>query len=138
MTPISYTAEVSVRFADLDPYGHVNATNYLDYVVTARWAYAKERFDVTDKTFIERKVGFFMTRADQSFKRPIVGVQKVVASSFVREVADAKLWVPYTLKSLDGKTTFSEGTLEFMCIDLTTNKPTNMPDWVKPLFFEGA
>ncbi len=136
MTPIKYTANVMVRFADLDPYGHVNATNYLDYVVTARWSFAHERFGVTDKTFVEKNLGFYMTRADQSFKRPIAGVQTVVASSFVREVAQAKLVVPYDISSTDGKVRFSEGVLEFMCIDLSTNKPTSMPDWVRPFFFE--
>jgi YbgC/YbaW family acyl-CoA thioester hydrolase len=136
--PISYSAEVLVRFADLDPYGHVNATNYLDYIVTARWHYAKERFGATDRTFIDKGIGFFVTRAELLFKRPIVGVQPIIARSHIREIAEAKLWAPYEITSKDGKTVFSEGTLEFAVIDLKSNRPTACPDWVHPYFFEEA
>jgi YbgC/YbaW family acyl-CoA thioester hydrolase len=137
MTPIVYKAAVPVRFSDLDPYGHVNSTHYLDYIISSRFAYARERFGVTDKTFTEKKIGFYLTKAEMSFKRPILGVAGVVvAQSFVKDVADVRLIVPYELRSADESTVHSAGTLEFCIVELTHGRPTPMTDWVRQLFFE--
>ena len=37
MKPIVYRSELNVRFAELDPYGHVNSTHYLDYIISSRF-----------------------------------------------------------------------------------------------------
>jgi acyl-CoA thioester hydrolase/thioesterase-3 len=137
MKPIVYKAALPVSFSDLDPYGHVNSTHYLDYVISARWSYAREKLGVTDKLFAEKRVGFYLTRAEMAFKRPIAGAAgTILASSFVEDVAGPRLVVPYELRSADETVLHSAGTLEFCVIDLGTGKPTTFPEWVRPLFFE--
>jgi YbgC/YbaW family acyl-CoA thioester hydrolase len=137
MKPIVYKAALPVRFSDLDPYGHVNSTHYLDYVISARWAYAREHLGVTDKLFAEKRTGFYLTRAEMAFKRPIAGAAgTIVASSFVQDLADSRLIVPYELRSADESVLHSSGTLEFCVIDLGTGKPISFPEWVRPLFFQ--
>jgi acyl-CoA thioesterase FadM len=37
--PVEFDYSLDVRFDDLDSYGHVNSTRYLDYVSTARLLY---------------------------------------------------------------------------------------------------
>ena len=136
MKPILYESTLPVRFSDLDPYGHVNSTHYLDYVISARWAFARDRLHVSEKSLGEKKVGFYLAKAQMAFKRPIVGGGSIVAKSHVQEIADAKLFVPFEIRSADGATLHSDGVLEFLVIDLTTNKPLSCPDWVRGLFFE--
>jgi acyl-CoA thioester hydrolase len=138
MKPISYEATLPIRFSDLDPYGHVNSTHYLDYVISARWAFARERLNVTERTLGEKKVGFYLAKAQMAFKRPIAGGGTIVAKSHVQEIADARLIVPFEIRSADRETLHSDGVLEFLVIDLGTNKPMSCPDWVRGLFFEGG
>jgi YbgC/YbaW family acyl-CoA thioester hydrolase len=137
MKPIFYEAALPVRFSDLDPYGHVNSTHYLDYVISARWAFARDNLKVTERSLSEKKVGFYLAKAQMAFKRPIAG-GTIVARSHVQEIAEAKLFVPFEIRSADGATLHSDGVLEFLVIDLTTNKPISCPDWVRGLFFEEA
>ena len=138
MKAIVYKSTVPVRFSDLDPYGHVNSAHFLDYIISARWEFAREKLGVTDRSLVERKIGFYLAKSQMNFKRPITGAAHVVASSHVTEITDAKLVVPFELKSADESTTYSDGVLEFYVIDLTTNRPTACPDWVRRLFFEDA
>ena len=135
MLPINYVTELVVRFADLDPYGHVNATNYLDYVISGRWLYAKEHLGVTADDFIKKGVGFFMTESRVEYRRSINGVQRLTVSSFVSRVEDNYKFVSFSIKSHDQSRTFCTGELKFAIMDLTTMKTQPMPDWVMAYFF---
>lgn len=134
--PIVYEQRMPVRFADLDPYGHVNASVYLDYIVSSRWSFARQRFGIGDRTLFERGVGFYMTRADMSFLKPIIGMQELVITSYVTQIQEARLLAHAEIKSSDEGKMFSRGTLEFVTIDLATTRPTPCPDWVRDLFIE--
>lgn len=136
MKPILYESTLPVRFSDLDPYGHVNSTHYLDYVISSRWAFAREHLVGTERTLAEKKVGFYLAKAQMAFKRPIAGVSTIVAKSHVQEIAEARLFVPFEIRSADRATLHSDGMLEFLVVDLTTNRPISCPDWVRGLFFE--
>ena len=136
MKPIVYKATLPIRFSDLDPYGHVNSTHYLDYVISARWQFAKESLNVTDRSLIDKGVGFYLAKAQMAFKRPIAGAGAIIATSHVKEIADARLFVPFEIRSADDKTLHSDGLLEFLVVDLSTNKPLSCPPWVHALFFE--
>lgn len=133
MKPIIYSATVQVRFSDLDPYGHVNSARYLDYVISSRFQYSLEHLDVTDQLLISRGVGFFLTRAESSFHRPVVGVQKLLVTSWVSEIEGARLTVPYEIK-LPSEKLANSGTLHFAVMDLKTQRPTEAPEWVVRLF----
>jgi YbgC/YbaW family acyl-CoA thioester hydrolase len=135
MNSIRYKSVVPVRFSDLDSYGHVNSTHYLDYVISSRWAFARDQLRVSDRSLIERKIGFYLSKAQMAFKRPIVGAGAIVASSHVQEIIEARLIVPWEIRSTDEATLHADGVLEFAVIDLSTNKPTSCPDWVRALFF---
>ena len=135
MHPILYKSVVPVRFSDLDSSGRVHSTHYLGYVVSSRWAFARDQLHVSDRSFIARRIGFYLSKAQMTFQRPIVGAGAIVASSHVQEIAEARLVVPCEIRSADESTLHAEGVLEFGVMDLTTNKPTACPDWVRALFF---
>jgi YbgC/YbaW family acyl-CoA thioester hydrolase len=136
MKPIRYSSLLAVRFADLDPYGHVNSSHYLDYVISARWAFARDHLSVTYRTMIEKKVGFYLANATMHFKRPIAGGGSIVASSHVEQIVDGRLIVPYEIRSENEAILHSDGVLEFVVIDLNTSRPISCPDWARELFFE--
>ena len=135
MQPIEYIGEIPVRFADLDPYGHVNATHYLDYVVSSRWLFAKEELSIIADDFIKKGVGFFMTESSVEYKRGINGVQRIFVTSHVSKVEGNFKFVSFKIQSQDRLKTFCTGELKFAIMDLSTMKPQPMPAWVYDVFF---
>ncbi len=137
--PIVYSELIDIRFSDLDMYGHVNSKHYIDIVATARLIFLKENMKVSVEEVAKRGVAFYMTKSTIQYKKPILGLQKVRASSFVREVKDGKtLVIPFTISNLGDDKIYSDGELEFALIDMTSKRTTPAPDWLLDLFFEMA
>jgi acyl-CoA thioester hydrolase len=135
--PIVYSNTISVRFSDLDPYGHVSSALYLDYVISSRVSYAKHQLHIDERTLVKRGIGFFLAQADTRFVLPVVGVQELLVSSCVERIDGAQLHVPYEIRLADERLA-NQGQLRFAVIDLTTNRPTVAPDWVLALFQTSA
>lgn len=134
MKPIVYASRITVRFSDLDPYGHVNSAHYLDYVISARFVYARDNLNVTERLLKEKGVGFFLSAAQSKFVAPVVGVQELLVSSWVERIDGARLYVPYEIK-LPNERVANHGELQFTVIDLSKNRPVDADDWVRSLFF---
>lgn len=135
--PIQYQDLVDVRFADLDFYGHVNSKHYIDFVATARLNFMQRDLKTSIEEIAKKNIGFFLIRSIINFKRPIVGLQRVLVTSHVQTVRDnSVLEIPFEIKSTDGVRLFSDGVLEFALIDMKTMRKTTAPDWLYPLFFE--
>lgn len=135
--PIIYEDLVDVRFSDLDHYNHVNSKHYLDIISTSRLTFLAREMKMPIEKVTERGIGFYMSKAITNFKRPVVGLQKIRASSYISEVVNnKKLIIPFELKSEDSTVTFADGILEFAVIDMKTGRPTETPEWVLDLFFK--
>ena len=136
MKPMVYVGTVGVRFADLDVYGHVNVSRYLDFIVTSRWNYAQNVLKISAADFIKKGVGIYVTSTQMSFLRSIVGLQDVVVTSQVKEINGQTMVVEFQLKNVEGSKTFCTGQFEQKFIDLATNKPVEPPEWVMPYHFD--
>lgn len=134
--PITFEAYIPLRFSDFDPYGHVSAKNYLDYVLSSRMMFLNERFGINDQFFTSRKVGFYLTRSDISYRRAIEGMQLIHCKSHIDEMTAARVQVVFEIRSQDKTVLHANGRCEFAIIDLTTNRPTGVPEWALPFFFE--
>ncbi|WP_413289900.1 acyl-CoA thioesterase [Bdellovibrio sp. HCB337] len=135
-SPIEYVGLVDIRFSDIDSYGHVNSKHYLDIISTARLNFLAEQMKMPIEDVTKQGIGFFLTKSTMNFKRPISGLQKVLATSRVTEVRDGKvLVIPYELTDETKTVTYSDGTLEFAIIDMHSKRVTTAPTWVLDLFF---
>lgn len=137
MKPIVYRSEMNVRFAELDPYGHVNSTHYLDYIISSRFEFLEKRFGLKTQDFVEKATGFYVSRIEMHFKRPIQGMQRIAIISQANEIADSKVLASFQICSADDAIRYTIGTLDIAIINLTTNRPITCPDWVQALLFEG-
>jgi acyl-CoA thioester hydrolase len=133
--PITYEATLDVRFGDLDAYGHVNSKNYLDFIISSRWIFLERVQGISAQNLIDRGLGFFLTKSEMSYKRPIHGSCQIYCSSYVTGIEGAKIFVAFSIQSLDRKTLHSNGTIEFTTIDLKLNKPRKFPEEDRKLFF---
>ncbi len=134
--PIMFEFDVDVRFAELDFYGHVNLSKYLDIVVTSRFLYLERVLKISLAETAKAGVAFYTAKAFQEFLRPIKGLQRVRVKSFVEKVNDTRLEVPYEIYDAQGKVLYSKGLLTFAIMDLKTNRPCPLPDSAKDWLFE--
>lgn len=134
--PIFYEYNVDVRFAELDRYGHVNLSHYLDIIVTSRWLYLERVLKIPLSDTLKQGVAFYTAKAEQEFLKPITGLQSVRVKSFVERVEGSRIFIPYEMKDSGEKILFSKGLLEFAVVDLKTGKPCELPPAVRGYFFE--
>lgn len=128
--PIIYEADVEVRFDDLDPYGHVNSSRYLDLVITSRWKFAESNLDYTVLTLIDRGVGMYLTRSLLHYRQPVHGIQSVWIRSYVKHIkACAIVTVSFKIMNLQQEIIYAEGEMDFSTIDMVTQKPVSLPSW---------
>jgi YbgC/YbaW family acyl-CoA thioester hydrolase len=133
--PIIYRATIEVRFADLDSYQHVNSSHYLDFVNTARLQFMERELQTPLNAITDQGVGWYLTKATQNFKRPITGMKAIVVESFVESVKFANLVIPFKILSLDGRTLYADGELEYHVVNLATGRATKIEDWMLQMFF---
>lgn len=133
---IVYEAVVDVRFSDFDANGHVNAARYFDLVLTGRWKFFQERFGVGPTELAQRNLGFYVSRVETFFRKPILLVNAIRIRSQVVEAQGARMVATYEVLSLDGQTRHADGNFDFAAIDLARSRPQLMPDWAVDFFFE--
>ena len=134
--PIVYGAIINVRFDDLDPYGNVNSGRYMDYVMSSRWSFAAEKFNMTAADITENGIGFFLTKSEMNFKKSIIGAGAIFVSSHVQSIEGAILNVPFKISSKDGDILYCNGGLRFAVMDLKTGIPAQLPEFAYKYFFE--
>ncbi|PSQ12800.1 acyl-CoA thioesterase [Halobacteriales archaeon QS_5_70_15] len=93
---VSYTAELEVRFRDLDPMQHVNNAIYATYLEQARARFSE---DVLGTALAD--LDTVLAQVEVSFERPIEGVGTVRVELEVGDLGRSSIPVEYEL--------FSEG-----------------------------
>jgi acyl-CoA thioesterase FadM len=136
--PIIYQAPVKIRFSDIDRYQHVNTTYYPDYVFTARFEYMKKRWGTDPNQFEKEGIGFYTTRFESIFLKPILAsVSEILITSNVYETDRSLLKIQFQITDLDQKVQFSKGSFDMFVIDLKTQKPVReIPETMKALIWE--
>ncbi len=132
-TPIIYSQDIDVRFGDLDPYGHVNSSVYLDYIISSRWTYLEKNLSLKSSDLIDKGLGFFIINSNINFKRAISGAASIKVESWVSEVSGTKLTVDFSIKK--DQSTCSDGKILFAIMDLATMKPQSLPSWANQIFW---
>ena len=132
---IVYHGEINVRFNDLDPYGHVNASIFLDYIISSRWSFLEKELQVTVDELIKKGLGFFLVNSNINYLKPIYGNSLITVDSWVTVVDKASLTVEFEITN-QSKKTVSTGSLVFAIIDLKTKHPMSLPKWAEYLFIE--
>ena len=138
--PIIYKAPVKIRFSDIDRYQHVNTTYYPDYVFTSRFEFMNNQWGITPDHFEKEGVGFYTTRFELFFLKPIsASVSEINIASNVFETDRSLLKIQFQITDLSQSITFSKGTFEMFAIDLKTQKPLKeIPESMKAYIWESV
>ncbi len=92
--------KIQVRFNDLDPYGHVNNTNYLDFMEYARTC----SFDDMVAEGLKTGIWYIVASIGINYKKPILFGEDVYVKVWVSEAKGAKFTIKYIMHDGRGKT----------------------------------
>ncbi len=134
--PIVYQDQIEVRFSELDPYGHLNAQHYVDYVLTSRWSFLRKRFQMTAQDFVKKGLGFFLNHFSIDYYRPVLEGQTVTIRSHAIELKSEKVVIEFNISNPSLDALFARGKLELTSINLATLRPQTLPDWAAAFLFE--
>lgn len=134
-TPVQARTVLAIRFADIDRYGHVSTSAYIDYVFTSGFENHR-KFGVQPETFLKHGIGYFTRRMTWEFIRPIPATETHVAvESFTPLIEGAQLHLEFKLKHPERDTVYATGTSEFRVINFKTGEPVPIPDWLLRSFY---
>ena len=128
--------KISVRYQDLDPYGHVNNAVHLEYFEAARIAYLN--------TLAERaglgplKAGdipgmyYVIAEANVRYKAPVYFEDTLYCSASIRSVGNRSFIIDHELRageSYENGRTVAEGTSAQVFYDPETEEVRPRPGW---------
>ena len=134
--PIIYAAEVDIRFDDLDAYGHVNSSRYLDLVVTSRWRFGQTHLNYSLQSMLDRGVGIYLTRSQVRYRRAINGLQTVRVESFASDIkAGSIVVISFKITDIEQKIVYADGEIDFSAVDINSRKQMGLPAWLLDYLF---
>ena len=123
-----HTARIPVRWSDMDNYGHVNNTVYLEYVQEARveW-FASVGIDIDHVP-----EGPVVLQTLHTYLKPVVHPATVVIELRAGAVGRSSLVVEHRLTTLDDPhNCYGEGHCKLVWIDHASNLSVAVPDKVR-------
>jgi acyl-CoA thioesterase FadM len=138
--PLLYTMPIDIRHNDLTPNSQLELSQYLEFVLSSRWQFLKKLKNMEATVFENRGIGFFMTKADIRYRKPVEGITTVLVRSWIgafrREHTEISL--PFLITTEDGSEVFADGVLDFSVIDFSSGraKRVTVPEWGNEFFYE--
>ncbi len=133
--PIVYDGLVRVRFSDLDSYGHLSASHYVDIVGSSRLFILEDKSGITMAQLMEKGIGFYLKRTVINYHRPVKGLVHIRQQSYVSRIAGSEIEVAFKVLSEDQKKVHADGELHYFNVDISSGKPSLIQDWLLQYFF---
>lgn len=120
-----HVAHIPVRWGDMDSYGHVNNTLYIQYLEEARVAWF-ERLGINMNNVPQGPV---VLQTLHTYLKPVVHPATVVIELYAGPVGNSSLVLEHRLSTLeDPETLYGEGHCKLVWIDHDTNRSVPVPD----------
>ena len=126
MSAFRFFQDITVRYGDLDPQGHVNNARYLTYLEHARLSYIRALGLWDGHSFFS--IGFILATAEITYKAPILLGQKVRVGVRIPRLGNKSLTMVYTVR--DGETGEELASAETVLVayDYRTGATMPLPD----------
>lgn len=125
---MAHETTIDVRFAELDPYGHVNHAVYVTYFEVARTE-ALSFCDVSIEVMADRGYQLVVTKLDVRFRAPATAGDRLVVDTAIGELRRASGIWQQRIRRGDEVLVTAEVTAG---VTDTAGRPTRPPDWLFP------
>ena len=115
----------TVRFPDCDPFGHLNNSRYIDYMLNAREDHLKEHYQLDLSTFYKKGIGWMVAKHEIQFLQPAIYNEKVCIQSSLIDTSDSNLLVEMVMWDEPIKKCKAILWTKFISVNLKTGKREN-------------
>ena len=129
-----FSTELTVRPDDIDMNNHVHMSKYLDYVLHARYDQMERCYGMSMNKFIERGWGWFVKSCSIDYKRALSLGDRVTVETWLDNFNEADVTVRFRILISEKKKVSAEGIFVYTMINLKTNRPEIVPDWVLEVY----
>ncbi|MBW6466017.1 MAG: acyl-CoA thioesterase [Brevefilum sp.] len=135
---LTYYHPITVRFADLDPQGHVNNSVYLTYLESARLGYYEQAGIWGPEAGI--KTGMVVAHIDIDYLAPIFFGQAIQVGVKLARLGQKSFTLAFVIETVPGKVPLATGTSVMVAYDSNAGQSITVPpDWRQKLvYFEGG
>ncbi len=129
-----HVAHIPVRWGDMDSYGHVNNTLYIQYLEEARVAW----FEKLGIAMNNVPQGPVVLQTLHTYLKPVVHPATVVIELYAGAVGNSSLVVEHRLGTLeDPDTLYGEGHCKLVWIDHGTDRSVPVPENLRQVMGAG-
>ena len=125
MADFCFFHTIDVRYADLDPQGHVNNAGFIIYLEHARVSYIRELGLWDGKDFLE--IGFILARIELDYKAPILITDGVEVGVRVSRLGNKSLDMDYLIQTPNSGKIFAQGRTVQVAYDYQGKKTIPLP-----------
>lgn len=126
MTQFNFYYPISVRYADLDPQGHVNNAKYLTYIEQARIAYIQSLELWDGNSFLD--VGIILADARVTFRAPILLGDDVRAGVRVSRLGKKSMEMVYVIEDARTRRKMADAATILVTYDYRAGKTIPVPE----------
>lgn len=118
-----------VKFSQVDPYGHLNANRYLEFMSNHRVDAAETNLECYTLDILkETGIGFAVTEAKLKFKSASYCSDTLEIASWLVEHNQKTFTVSFMISDLKSKVVKATADFNFIAIDVKSGRPGHMPE----------
>lgn len=87
----------TIRFPDCDPFGHLNNSRYIDYLLNAREDHLKDFYQLSLDSFYKKGLGWMVSSHQIHYVRPALYNERVCIQSLLIGMGESHLLVEMTM-----------------------------------------
>lgn len=120
---------MQVRPDDLDIFGHVHSSRYIDYVLAARFDQMKRCYKMPMEEFLEKGYGWVLVNTELTFKRGLGLGDEFEVETQITSFDKYFVNIQFEIINSNQKSCVT-GTAKYALYNLTTKKSDSIPEWV--------
>ncbi|MGC4034315.1 MAG: acyl-CoA thioesterase [Chitinophagaceae bacterium] len=115
----------TIRFPDCDPFGHLNNSRYIDYMLNAREDHLKEFYGLKLASFYKKGFGWMVSKHEIQYLKPALYNEKICIQSGLIDTGDSHVTVEITMWDEAVKKCKAVLWSSFISVNLKTGKREN-------------
>lgn len=128
---------MQVRPDDLDLFGHVHSSKYIDYVLAARFDQMERCYGMSMKEFIENGYAWFLVNTNITYKRGLGLGEHFEVETQIDYFDKFFVGINFDILNMHGKSC-AAGTAKFALFNMEKKRSEAIPDWVLQRYSEEA
>lgn len=120
---------ITVRFSDCDPIGHVNNAMYFTYFEQSRVELIRKLFNInSDKNMRWQDFPFILAEISCKFLKPTFPDQKLIVTAIIGEVRNSSFYINYELNDVSTQDLVATGSSVLVWYDYHEARSIRIPD----------